>query len=73
MSVSKVIENTILSLKTQIGNMSNGKPKYKTYSYSNIDVKATDQALYTVADALTTLFSADIAKIIRQDLSNLSS
>lgn len=72
MSVNKIIENTILSFKTQIGTMSNGKPRYKTYSYSNIDVQSTDDNLYAVADALVALFEPDIAKIIRQDLSSLA-
>lgn len=72
MSLTKIVENTILSFKTQIGNMSNGKPRYKTYSYTNIDVAATDENLYAVGEALSTLFAPEIAKIVRQDFSSLA-
>lgn len=71
MAVNKTVENTILSLKTQIGTMSNGKPRYKTYSYSNLDTAATDEALHFVASRLVTLFEPDIAKIVRQDIADL--
>lgn len=72
MSVTKSVENTILSFKTQIGTMSNGKPRYKTYSYTNIDVAATDEKLHAVATSLSTLFEPEIAKIVRQDFSSLA-
>ena len=71
MAVIKSIENTILSLKTQIGTLSNGKPKYKSHSYSSIAVDAQDADLYDVATQLATLYQADIAKITRQDTANL--
>lgn len=71
MAVIKTVENSILSLKTQIGTLSNGKPKYKSYSYSNIAVDATDTDIYAVAQQLSSLFQADIAKITRQDLAIL--
>ena len=71
MAVIKSIENSILSLKTQIGTLSNGKPKYKSYSYSNLDTAAEDGDLHYVAMQLSTLFAADIAKITRQDTANL--
>ena len=71
MAVSKNVENTIVSLKTQVGTTSNGKPRYKSYSYSNIAVTATDADVHFVAKRLSTLFAADIAKISRQDISAL--
>lgn len=73
MAVNKTVENTILSLKTQIGTMTNGKPRYKTYSYSNVSTSATDEDMYAVASGLATLYQSDIAKIVRQDISELSS
>lgn len=71
MSVVKTIENSILSLKAQIGTLSNGKPKYKSYSYSNIAVDATDSDMHQVATQLATLYQPDIAKITRQDVADL--
>lgn len=71
MAVTKTIENCILSLKSQIGTLSNGKPRYKTYSYSNIAVNATNEDMHYVATRLATLFQSDISKITRQDICNL--
>lgn len=71
MAVTRTIENCILSLKSQIGTLSSGKPRYKTYSYSNIAVNATDEDMQYVASRLATLFQSDIAKITRQDICNL--
>lgn len=71
MAVSKIVENTILTLKTQTGTMANGKPRYKSYSYSNIAVSAADADIHFVASRLATLFQEDIAKITRQDISDL--
>ena len=73
MAVIKTIENSILSLKTQIGTLSNGKPKYKSYSYGSIAVDAEDADMYDVATQLATLYQADIAKITRQDVADLVS
>lgn len=71
MAVTKTVENTILSLKSQVGTMANGKPRYKTNSYSNIATTATDADMHFVASRLATLFQADIAKITRQDICDL--
>lgn len=71
MTVTTTIENTILSLKTEIGTMSNGKPRYKTFSYSNLNNNATDADIHFVATRLATLYQPDIAKIIKQDISEL--
>lgn len=71
MDIISSIENTILSLKVQIGTLANGKPRYKTYSYSNIDTAATDADLYFVAKSLATLFGVAINKTMRQDICNL--
>lgn len=71
MAVMKNVENSILSLKTQVGLLTNGKPKYKTYSYSSVAVDATDSDMYAVAVQLASLFEEDIAKIDRHDISNL--
>lgn len=68
MAVSKTVENTILSLKTQIGTLSNGKPRYKTFSYTNIATGATDANMHFVALSLATLYQPIIAKTIRQDI-----
>ena len=72
MAVQKVLENTILSLKQQIGTMSSGKPRYKTYSYSSIDVAAADADVYAVGSQLATLFAENIEKITRQDIGSLT-
>lgn len=72
MAVSKNIENVILSLKAQIGTFSSGKPKYKSYSYTNIAVDATYEDVHFVATRLASLFESDIAKITRQDFVDLS-
>lgn len=71
MAVIKSVENSILSLKSQVGLLSNGNPKYKTYSFSSVAVDATDGDMYDVAIQLASLFEADIAKITRQDIANL--
>lgn len=71
MPVTKNVENTILSLKSQVGTLSNGKPRYKAYSYSNVSTKATDAAMYAVAKSLASLFQVGIDKMIRQDISIL--
>lgn len=71
MALKKNVENTILSLKSQVGTTSNGKPRYKTYSYSNIANTATDVDMHFVASRLATLFQPDIAKITRQDICDL--
>ena len=72
MAVKKISENTILSLKQQIGTMSNGKPRYKAYSYSSIDVTATDADIHAVGTQLATLFADPISKITRQDTGYLT-
>lgn len=71
MTVTKTVDNTILSLKTEIGTMSSGKPRYKTFSYSNLNNDVTDADLHFVATRLATLYQPDIAKITRQDISEL--
>ena len=71
MSVISNRENTILSLKIQTGTMASGKPRYKSHSYSNIAVTATNEDLYAVAKALSGLYQSPIAKITRQDLAQL--
>lgn len=71
MPATRTVENSILSLKSQIGVMTNGKPRYKTYSYTNVATSATDADMYFVASRLATLFEDDIAKINRQDICNL--
>lgn len=71
MAVIKEIENSILSLKTQIGTMSNGKPRYKTYSYSNVDTAASDENMHFVGKSLATLYQPIPSKITRQDICNL--
>lgn len=71
MAVSKVLENTILTLKAQIGTLANGKPRYKSYSYSNISLTAKDADVHFVASSMATLFQEPMAKIIRQDISSL--
>lgn len=68
MAVTKNLENSILSLKSQIGTLSNGNPRYKSYSYSNVATDATDEDMHFVATRLATLFQPDIAKITRQDI-----
>ena len=73
MAISSTTENTILSLKVQTGTMANGKPKYKSHSYSNVAVTATNEDLYAVAQALSSLFNSPIGKITRQDLAQLLS
>ena len=73
MAISQTKENTILSLKVQTGTMASGKPKYKSYSYSNVATTATDESLYAVAQALSSLFKSPIGKITRQDLAQLLS
>lgn len=71
MDVIKNAENTILSLKSQVGTLSNGKPRYKAYSYSNVSTTAADTAMYAVAKSLASLFQVGIDKITRQDISIL--
>ena len=71
MAVQKVLENTILSLKQQVGTMSSGKPRYKSYSYSSIDVAASDADIHAVGSQLATLFASGIEKITRQDTGSL--
>lgn len=71
MRINANSENTILSLKVQTGTMSNGKPRYKSHSYSNIATSATNEDLYAVAQALGSLFKPSIGKITRQDLAQL--
>lgn len=66
--VVKTIDNSIMSLKVQIGTLSNGKPKYKSHSYSNVAVDATDADMYHVATQMATLFESEIVKITRQDI-----
>ena len=71
MPVTKTVDNTILSLKSQVGTMANGNPRYKTYSYTNVATDATDADMYFVASRLSTLFQDSIAKITRQDICDL--
>lgn len=71
MPVIKTVKNTTLLLRSQTGTLSNGKPKYKSNTYSNIAVDAADSDVYAVAKELATLYEADIAEINRHDMSKL--
>ena len=71
MSVTRIVDNSILRLRLNTGVNGSGDPTYSTKSLSNVKPAATDQDVYAVAQALAALQNYVLTSIARVDNSLL--
>jgi hypothetical protein len=71
MAVTSTAISDKLTIKVVDGTTSDGKPKIKNKSFSNIAVSATDDDVYAVAAAIAALQTKSLNSVLREKTTGL--
>jgi hypothetical protein len=66
-----IMTSSKLQIRFEVGIDGDGKPIYKTKSYTNVKESATADQLYPVAEALASLSNNTLDSVKRNDVSDL--
>lgn len=71
MAVKNFRKSSAISVFYKVGEDENGKDIVKSQKFSKIKKDASDEALYEIGSAMTSLLEGEIQKIVKEDKGEL--